>query len=454
MKLGRLIALIFLGVATVGGCAYYNGLYNANQLVKDALRAEREGRIGEARSLWSRAAVKAESVAVRYSDSKYFDDALVLQGRALRAAGQCRAAIEPLQAAIEHGQDPALLEQAHFFLGRCRYAEGQVDSAIVSFTRTLPSDDTLLASEAYLWRGRAFAERGQLDSAIADFRISALVDAAFDLSVASARLRQDAEAERVLRWRADGEYLEDLWLATLDSVGEYLPDLSSAITELLLERQNLDESETGNLLLRDGEMWAEHGEKERATERFFQVVDVAPDLPAGSAARFRLIVSELQSTTDLSRLPGWSDSLAGIAEYGEIALPSSAEISRAVEMAAFSLQDHASDDLPADDWRLQNPDLEMFLAAEALRDGALAKPLAAALFQEIVFRYPSSPVAPKAMLAAAALDGDAADSLTATAGRMYPQSPYTLVLRGVALDAYAAIEDSLRTLILARRGAI
>lgn len=453
MNSGRLFALIVFGAAISSGCAYYNGLYNANQLVKDAGRAEREGRIGEARSLWARAAVKAESVAVRYSESIYYDDALVLQGRALRAAGQCRAAIEPLQTAIEYGQDPSLVEQAHFLLGHCQYADGQIDSAIASFSRSLRSDDTLLAAAAHLWRGRAFAELGDLDNAIADFQYSSLIDAAFDYSVACARLGLRAEAERVLRWRVDGDYLEDQWLGTLDWVGEHLPDLSSAVTELLLERQDLDEPEKGNLLLRDGDMWAERGEMTKATGRFRQGVEQAPGTPGGYAARFRLIADELRSTVDLSRLPVWSLSLGRIAEFVGTSQPSVSEIAGPVELAAMSLQDPAFDEVPVDAWRLQNPDLEIFLAAEALRDEALALPMAAALFQEIVNRYPSSSVAPKALLAAAAIDEDAADSLIAKARRMYPRSPYTLVLRGAALEAYAAMEDSLRTLILARPGA-
>ena len=60
-----------LAASLLGACAYYNGLYNANRLASDARRAEREGRAGEARSLWAQAAVKAESVATRYPDSKY-----------------------------------------------------------------------------------------------------------------------------------------------------------------------------------------------------------------------------------------------------------------------------------------------------------------------------------------------------------------------------------------------
>ena len=453
MSPGRVSALLFLGAVTLSGCAYFNGLYNANQLAKDAIRAEREGRVGEARSLWSQAAVKAESVAVRYTESKYFDDALVLQGRALRAAGQCDSAIEPLQRAIRTSPDVDLLEFAHFFLGRCQLSFGRVDSAIAAFSRTLPSDDTLLASAAHLWRGRAYASLGENDAAVVDFSASSLVEAVFDLAVAYARLGRLYEADRVLRWRVDGQYSETRWLATLDSVGEFAPELAATVVELLLERPGLSRSEKGNLLLQDGDQWVARGEAHRAMSRYESVPIVAPGTAAVEASQYRQIVAELQSASELDRLPEWLGALSTMADATGPSLPDLAVLTSAVEMAVSSLQGRLDDAGPDADWRRLNPDLEMFLAAESLRDRAGAKLLAAALFQELAARYPGSPVAPKALLAAADLDPNASDQLVAAARRRYPLSPYTLVLNGSAHEAYAALEDSLRTLILARRGA-
>ena len=80
-------ALILLAGA-VAACAYYNGLYNANQLAAEARRAEAEGRRGEARSLWLQAAVKAESVIVRFPESDRRDDALLMRGLALSRVAQ------------------------------------------------------------------------------------------------------------------------------------------------------------------------------------------------------------------------------------------------------------------------------------------------------------------------------------------------------------------------------
>ena len=443
---------MLVGAGTVCGCAYYNGLYNANQLVKDAVRAEREGRAGEAQSLWSRAAVKAESVAVRYTESSYHDDALLLRGRALRAAGQCGAALEPLRAAIATSSDGALVESAHFLRGRCQLTLGMVDSAIASFSRALPSDDIVLASEAHLWRGRAYAATGAYRAAIVDFSASSLVDAAFDLAVAHARLGQPAAAGRVLQWRVDGQFSESLWLAALDSVGGEFPDLAAAVVERLIEHPGLSQVEKGRLLLQDGDRWAVRGYAAEAAARYEEVVGVAPGSAVAQGARFRRVVAELQSTDDLERLPALLDDLTGMIDVSGPMLPSVAELSAVVETAVESLRQSRGDDSPADDWRRQNPDLEIFLAAESLRDKAEAELLAAALFEEVVSRYPNSPVAPKALLAAAVLDPSVTDSLVASVRRRYPLSPYALVLTGGGREAYAALEDSLRTLILARRG--
>jgi len=73
------------------GCAYYNGLYNANRLADDAQRAIRQGRPGEAKARWQEAAIKAESVAIHFPHSRYREEALLLQGRALLKLGNASA---------------------------------------------------------------------------------------------------------------------------------------------------------------------------------------------------------------------------------------------------------------------------------------------------------------------------------------------------------------------------
>src|SRR5215204_1617598 len=96
----RTLELSLLGTGILsgllGGCVYYNGMYNANRLARSARQAERDGRTLEASSLWGQVATKAESVVVRHPTSKYAEQASLLQGIALAKLGQCAQALAPL----------------------------------------------------------------------------------------------------------------------------------------------------------------------------------------------------------------------------------------------------------------------------------------------------------------------------------------------------------------------
>ena len=148
-SLSTIFATIFIG------CAYYNGLYNANRLAKEADKAERQGRRGEAQSLWAQAAVKAESVATRYPGSQYHDDAQLLQGRALSRIGDCRSAVVPLDAARASSGDEGLRAEAGLLLGQCHLELGQPDAAWELLTDLMGHPDSSVISRALLWRGRA-----------------------------------------------------------------------------------------------------------------------------------------------------------------------------------------------------------------------------------------------------------------------------------------------------------
>ena len=82
--------------ALLGGCVYYNGMYNTKRLAGSARKAERDGRTFEANNLWGQVITRAESLVARHPDSKYVDEALVLKGVALSRLNQCDAAVAPL----------------------------------------------------------------------------------------------------------------------------------------------------------------------------------------------------------------------------------------------------------------------------------------------------------------------------------------------------------------------
>src|SRR5439155_512706 len=80
-------------------------------------------------------------------------------------------------------------------------------------------------------------------------------------------------------------------------------------------------------------------------------------------------------------------------------------------------------------------------------DSLRATHLAAALFESFARATPTSLFAPKAIVAALALEPGAADSLLPVLDSAYPASPYTLALHGENSPAYAAAEDSLAQML-------
>jgi hypothetical protein len=84
-----------------------------------------------------------------------------------------------------------------------------------------------------------------------------------------------------------------------------------------------------------------------------------------------------------------------------------------------------------------------FRGAELVRDSLGAPALATSLFLDLVRRHPESLFAPKALVAALALDPPERDSIVAVLESTYAASPYARAFRGDPSAAYAAVEDSL-----------
>ncbi|MCH7715260.1 MAG: tetratricopeptide repeat protein, partial [Gemmatimonadetes bacterium] len=221
------------------GCAYYNGLYNANRLANEAGKAEREGRRGEAQSLWTRAAVKAESVATRYPDSKYYDDALLLQGRALSRIGECRDAVRPLHAAVTESVDGELRVEAALLLGRCQLEVGETDTAWATLSALVDHDDPSVTSRALYWRGRAALAAGRPAAALDDLKRTAEPTALFDRALAMTELGFTREAASTLDTASALTFAEDRWAQVLARLGAVDLQSASALVERLLARNDL-----------------------------------------------------------------------------------------------------------------------------------------------------------------------------------------------------------------------
>jgi hypothetical protein len=150
----------------------------------------------------------------------------------------------------------------------------------------------------------------------------------------------------------------------------------------------------------------------------------------------------LSAARSLDELSRRSDSLGPLA-----ARPTSPGLEAAalqIQVAELKrLDDSARADVPLGDLRL-------FLGAEAARDSLRAPALAAALFRRLADEWPSSPYAPKALLAAQRLDPSDPDGTRARLDSLYHDSPYLAIVRGEEAPGYRHLEDSLETFAAAQ----
>ena len=435
---------ILLAATVTGACAYYNGLYNANRLAGDARRAEREGRAGEARSLWAQAAVKAESVAVRHPKSKYRDDALLLWGAGLAKAGGCNRAVDPLGLAVDSSPDPAIQREARLALADCLLSMREAEEAVLTLEPLLADADSAVVTEATYRRGLARLRQGSVDGAIDDLKAVPSDLGAFDLARAYLAAGEPAEAERVLDTQLHARYDEVRWPALLDSLGSRTPERAERLVDSLAARHDLTTGQRARLLLDDGTRWEYAGVADQAATRFRLAKGMAPDSAAGRTAEAHLAIARLRGLGDLDSLGEVRDELVRVQAGGG---PGAVLAEPAANLASLLHSVLAGDDSTARDIRL-------FLLGEIFRDSLDAPRLAGEIFLRLARDDPASPFAPKALLAAALLEPTRADSAAEVIATQYAASPYARALRGEAGERFTQLEDSLGTMLAQQRRSI
>jgi len=418
----------------LGGCVYYNGMYNANRLARSARKAEREGRTFEANNLWGQVATKAESVLVRHPGSKYANEAELLRGVALARMGQCDQALGPLSLLATTSTKSDLIEDALLASGRCHVAVDNLTAADAAFTQLLESKDPHRQREARFQHARLLRQTGYYQDALAALA-----------GIAEPR----AQTERVLALSGAGRLPEALALTdTLvaqgdttkrwDSVVVLLAEVNPAAASRVLDRVRRVAKGTPELqartLLEDG-LRLSSTDTSRAVQRFREVVLLKGTGEAAGRASQALAKLDLARASRAEDLPPIQDSLKKLALRFEIV---SDEITR---LATTVTEVHRAGSAVTPE--TPQGDLRVFLAAEAARDTLGALRLAEALFRRLPEEWPLSPYAPKAILAAQQINPGWVDSARALLDQQYYDSPYLATIRGDITPEYRQLEDSL-----------
>lgn len=423
-----LVASAFVAVS-LSGCAYYNGMWSAQRLARDAQRMESRGQEAEARFTWGRAAIKAESVLVHHAHSRWADDALVLQGEGLARSGSCAAAARPLSRALQNVADDVLHERAALAAAECALRQGETDAAERLLVPLLASTDGRRRSTAAYLAGRAAMIRGDAGTAADRFARSERAEAAPARVRALAAAGQGDRAVALIDSVARRDRDETRWgdaFVDLARIGGV--ERASDGLDRLAARGRLPNGALARLLIADGDRLRGARLTERAAARYAQVAALVPDSVEGGRARIRTLALEATRATSAADLDAVLARLArATTGLGGAALAEGREL----QLLLVATKN------------VDSTEIDGFRAAELARDTLAAPALAAELFLRFADRHPASLFAPKALIAAGQLRPDALDSIGAVLRSRYPDSPYTLVFGGGVSPAFQVIEDSL-----------
>lgn len=418
----------------LGGCVYYNGMYNANRLARSARKAEREGRTFEANGLWGQVATKAESVMVRHPTSKYAQDAGLLRGIALSRMGQCEQALGPLSRLTTATSNSDLIEDALLATGRCQLALGNYTAGTAAFAQLLESKNAERRREALFHQARLLRQAGQYPGALK------ALEGQHDLRAEHERVLALAGSGRIKEamgladsLMAHGDTLHRTWDTLVVALADAHPAAASDLIDRVLRLPNRPPQTEGRMLLDDGFRLLDINPP-RAKQRFRQAIKVGGLSEAAGRASLELVKLDLKRVTRPQELQTIADTLKWLARF-ELVSQETARLSATVEdvmrVATLVTPDSALGDL------------RLFLAAEAARDELESARLAELLFRQVPEQWPQSPYAAKAVLAAQQLNPAWADTARFLLEFQYFDSPYLATVRGDATPEYRQLEDSL-----------
>jgi hypothetical protein len=434
----RRIVVAALAALLLGGCVYYNGMYNTKRLAGSARRAERDGRPFEANNLWGQVINRADSLVTRHPHSKYVEEALVLKGLALSRLNQCPSAVGPLSRASALELDRDIAEEAALALGRCHMELGDASAAALAFEPVTESRDPARRREARIRSAQTLRMTGRPEAALTaleevrDSRVQK--ERLFALAAAG---RTD-EALRVADSLVAVNDTARVWDSVITTVGQTNPLLASALVDRVAKLPTTPPPLHTRRLVDDAAR-LESVDTARATARLVEAAGQGAGSEPGDRAALRLFHNRLSRAATPAELTALLDSLRRSMAKSRVA--DEAQQLAATMAAVRSAADSAAPGVPQGDLRL-------FLAAESARDSLRAPALGATLFRQLVDTWPDSPYAPKALLAGQALDPAWGEQVRGLLEERYAASPYVAFVRGQEPVGYRELEDSLQTYAL------
>ena len=444
MKRATSLALILALTTVAASCGYFNSLYNARRQFSEAQRAALRGDQAGAQTRYNDAIIKAAKSYRKYPNGRWSDDALYVIARSrfeLREYEAARAASTELLAKTS---DSALRGDAHAMAGASAYQLGDLDAAVLHLDSAILQTGKELRGRARLWRARAHRAGDNVPAAWADLNAVDKDDPAYAaaqleriaLGIQQRDSVQTTEAFSALLLHRDArrwvDTLSDLALHAVSTFGPATTRnmLSTPLPAWAALARDSVALVRAQLALRGGDTATAVTELTQLSSR--SVANIA------NAARVSLAHSQLQAADEVQDLravravllPAITDGTAQllIRHMGIV----EALVGKAQSSGQF---------------------VALFAAAEIARDELNAPRLARRLFTTFADIAGQTPWAPKALLAALALEPDAPDAPTLRNRLLqYAASPYVQATdSGADPAAYASAEERLQRSLLALR---
>jgi hypothetical protein len=430
----RRVALFLALLLVAGGCSYYNGMYNTKRLAGRARKAEKEGRTFDATTLWGQVGVKAESVLAQHPNSKWADEARLLQATSMSRLRDCASALRPLETLVISSSNPAIVEDANVLLGECRTTLGDAAGAADAYGRLIGSKDPMRRRRALFAHGRAQRMQGNYQLALEELAGTDQPGTAGERAAALAGLGRLEETSQLVDSLLSERDTLVPWDSLLAGAARHDPEAAARLTDRIVAEKDLPLGLRCRLLVADAVRWRPT-DLARSDARLAQMERLAAGSLQAADARMSALRLELSEVDSLPALSAWAtraeDLAEGTGQVGPVALQLAGQARRMLQVA-----DSVAPGAP-------NGDLRLFLGGEIARDSLGAPRLALRQFQRIVNDWPRSPFAAKALLALIPLEPARADSLQQVLSTSYAASPYLAMIENGASAEYEALEDSL-----------
>jgi hypothetical protein len=398
----------------LASCAYFNGIYNAHEEARRAEKHLRAGREAEAAASYMMAAVKAETVLARYPKSRWSSEALYIAGVGEAMSEQCPQAIGRLERFLSRGTSDEKRERATVALASCYARQGKYSQALSMLEPALASKKKEVRERATLWAARSAIAMG--DNARANALLSTVDVGAtqWELAAASMQLGDFARAESLYALRAArADFREELLTSMRELWAQGRRDQVLGIVARY-EPVRLRSANKAKIYLTAAELLTNANEDSAARTLLLKARRLSTDslLDREASARLtQLSLASMRSMLDVTN---------AIASSRESARRNPLQRRLEDNLLLVALLERGQDPSGA----------ALFLAGEVARDSLRALALASSLFLRAADPSHGAVIAPKALLAAAALEPDSAESYHRQLRARFPASPYVAMLDG------------------------